>query len=203
MDLPEKVADFDPQRIVGLFKSFLDREIEFQFGDGLPVCPGRKMSAQIIIDFLNITRPEAELVLKGLITEGYLDPEKLVPTRRGMALSQISDRPKISRAEAEEILENVLVWADHVNADADTQVKLKSIHLFGSLERGQPMVGDIDLFVEFTTLDLANDLQPEDQDREDELCDELVELSEYLSPSGDLQREMMSDVPMRQIFPRV
>ncbi|MBW9076061.1 hypothetical protein [Agrobacterium deltaense] len=203
MDLPEKVADFDSQRIVGLFKSFLDREVEFQFVDGLLVRPDRKMSAQIIIDFLHITRPEAELVLKGLIVEGYLDPEKLVPTRRGMALSQISDRPKISRAEAEEILESVLVWADHVNADADARVKLKSIHLFGSLERGQPMVGDIDLFVEFTTLDLANDLQPEDQDREDELSDELVEISEYLSPSDALQREMMSDVPMRRIFPRV
>jgi predicted nucleotidyltransferase len=120
-----------------------------------------------------------------------------------MGLSQHIDRPKLSRAEAEAILDRVIQWADHTNVEAGARVKVKAIHLYGSLERGADEVGDIDLFVEFTTMDLEMDLQPEDMEREEELCEELTYISDYLSPSSVLERMMMHDVPMRQVFPHV
>lgn len=79
---------------------------------------------------------------------------------------------------------------------------MKTIHLYGSLAQGADEVGDVDLFVEFTTMDLAMDLQREDMDRENELCEELTSISDYLSPSSWLDREMMGDVSMRQVFPQ-
>ncbi len=88
------------------------------------------------------------------------------------------------------------------NAVLDARVKVKPIHVYGSLERGADEVGDIDLFVEFTTLDLGMDLQPEDEEIEDELLKELTGISDYLSLSSYLDRMMMDDVPKRQIFPR-
>ena len=42
------------------------------------------------------------------------------------------------------------------------------------MERGADEVGDVDLFVEFTTMDLGDDLQSDDQEREDELAEELA-----------------------------
>ena len=118
-----------------------------------------------------------------------------------MALTHHVDRPKLPRAEAEVILGQVLEWADRTNAVADARVKVTAIHLYGSLERGADEVGDIDLFIEFTTMDLGEDMQPEDMERESELCEELSAISEYVSPSSALDRMMMDDVSMRQVFP--
>jgi predicted nucleotidyltransferase len=91
------------------------------------------------------------------------------------------------------------LWVDQKNAVLDARVKVKTIHLYGSPERGADEVGDIDLFVEFTTLDLGMDLQPEDEEIEDELLKELTGISDYLSFPF---RMMMDDVPKRQIFPQ-
>ncbi|MET4258251.1 hypothetical protein ABIC09_003193 [Bradyrhizobium sp. S3.12.5] len=70
-------------------------------------------------------------------------------------------------------------------------------------ERGAEEVGDVDLFIEFTTMDLGLDLTPEDQQREWERSEELVAISEYLSPSSFIDWMLMGDVPMRQAFPRL
>ncbi|SDD08687.1 hypothetical protein SAMN05216337_1007145 [Bradyrhizobium brasilense] len=203
MDLPEKIAELDARKVREMFKNFVERKMEVEWKDGLPVRNVRRMTPSVIETDLGVPPAEAELIQAKLIAEGYLEPEKFTPTRLGMALAQHSDRPKISRAEAEAILTRVLDWADRTNAVPDARVKVKMIHLYGSLERGAAEVGDVDLFVEFTTMDLGPDLMPEDQEREQELGEELVAISEYLSPSSFIDRMLMEDVSMRQVFPRV
>jgi predicted nucleotidyltransferase len=202
MDLPEKIADLDARKVREMFKTFLEREIEVEWKDGLPVRNVRRMTPSLIEAELGVPPAEAELIQAKLISERYVEPEKFTPTRLGMALAQHSDRAKISRADAEAILTQVLGWADRTNAVPDARVKVKTIHLYGSLERGAAEVSDIDLFIEFTTMDLELDLTPEDQQREEELAQELVTISEYLSPSSFIDRMLMEDVPMRQVFPR-
>jgi predicted nucleotidyltransferase len=118
-----------------------------------------------------------------------------------MALSQYTDRPKIARAEAEKILANVLAWAADTNAVPNARVKVKAIDLFGSLQRGEPFVGDVDIFIEFTTMELGADLEPEDMGREVELLEELSQISDYVSPSSVFDREYMVDVPRHRVFP--
>jgi hypothetical protein len=118
----------------------------------------------------------------------------------GNGALQHVDRPKLARAEAEEILQRMLAWADGVNAEPNARVRVKTIDLFGSLQHGAAEVGDIDLFVVFTTMDLAMDLQPEDQDCEDELTAEPVSISGDISPSSELDQICMG-VPSSRVFP--
>jgi hypothetical protein len=40
-----------------------------------------------------------------------------------MALVQRPDRPRISRVEAEKILQQVLDWADRINAQSDARLE--------------------------------------------------------------------------------
>lgn len=203
MDLPEKIAELDARKVREMFKNFLEREMEVEWKDGFPVRNVRRMTPSVIEAELGVPPAEAGLIQDKLISEGYIEPGKFTPTRLGMALAQHTDRPKISRADAEAILSQVLDWADRTNAVPDARVKVKTIHLYGSLARGAAEVGDVDLFVEFTTMDLGQDLMPEDQQREEELSEELVSISEYLSPSSFIDRMLMEDVPMRQVFPRL
>jgi predicted nucleotidyltransferase len=202
MDLPEKIAGFDPRRVREMFRKFLEPNTEVEFRNGVFFQTVRRMTPDIIAAELQAPLAEAQRMQAALVTEGWLIPTQFTPTRKGMALAQHKDRPKISRVKAWEILDHVLDWADQKCSDPDARVRVKSIHLYGSLERNADEVGDIDLFVEFTTLDLGMDLQPEDQETEDELAKELGGISNYLSPSTCLDRMMMEDVPQRQIFPR-
>jgi predicted nucleotidyltransferase len=185
-----------------MFKTLMEGETKFVWKDGVPNVVPRKVTLDLIKASLSVTDGDAQRIHTALVAEEWIEPGKFVPTRRGMALAQHIDRPHISRAAAEEILDRVLHWADSINADEDARVKLRAIYLFGSLERGEPEVGDIDLFVEFMTLDLGDNVEPKDMDRERELFEELTSISDYISPSSELDRKIMSDVPCRQVFPR-
>ena len=202
MDLPETIAGLDPRQMREVFKNFLERDTEVEVRNGVRFPVDRRMAPDVIAAELQVSLAEAKRIQAALVTEGWIEPAKFTPTRKGMGLAQHRDRPKISRAKAEEILGQVLDWTDQKNSVSDARVKVKTIHLFGSLERGADEVGDIDLFVEFTTVDLGMDLQPEDDEMEDELLEELTDISDYLSLSSSLDLMMMDDVPKRQIFPR-
>lgn len=202
MELPEKIAGLDARRVREMFRNFTAPEAEVDWNDGTPVTNGRRMTPDFIAEQLEVNSDEAQRVQVALVAKGWIEPEKFTPTRQGMALAQHDDRPKLPRAGAEALLAEVLDWAERTNAEPDARVKVKYIHLYGSLLGDADEVGDVDLFVEFTTMDLDMDLEPEDMEREDELCEELTSISGYLSPSTALDREMMSDVPMRQVFPR-
>jgi predicted nucleotidyltransferase len=202
MDLPEKIAGIDARKIRAVFKTLMEREIEYKWNGGAPIIVPRKVTPDLIECSLGLPGAEAQQIQEMLVAEGWIEPEKFVPTSQGMALAQHIDRPRLSRREAEDILDQVLNWADRINANVQARVKLKAICLFGSLERGEAEVGDIDLFVAFTTLDLGDDLQPEDMDRQTEMVEELKGISEYISPSCELDMMMMSDVPKKQVFPR-
>ena len=202
MELPKIIAGVDMPKAREMFKTFVEEEKPLVWNEGKPHSVVRTISPQLTETSLNVSGAEAKQVHEALVSEGWIEPEKFVPTRRGVALAQHVDRPRISRAEAGKILERVLDWADGINEDPDARVKLRAIRLFGSLERGEAEVGDIDLFVEFTTFDLGDDMQPEDMVRESELAGDLKDISEYISPSDELSRQMMLDVPTLRIFPR-
>lgn len=202
MDIPEKIAGFERRQICELFKTFTEQESDLAWEAGVPKLTVRQMTISFICDSLGLQHDHANLVQAALIDEGWIDKDKLTPTRSGMALAQHVDRPKISQAEAEAILNRVLKWAERTNATSDARVKVKTIFLFGSLNRGAAWVDDIDIFVEFTTMDLGDDLQPEDMEREDELCEELASISERISQSSEIDRMIMDDVEMRQVFPQ-
>jgi predicted nucleotidyltransferase len=200
MELPKTIAGLDARKVREMFKDLMKRETEYTWKDGVPSVVIRRVTPELIAASLHASTEAAERIQVELVSEGWIEPAKFVPSTRGMALAQHVDRPRLTRAEAEGILDKALEWADRTNADPEARVKIKSIDLFGSLLRDQNDVGDVDLFVEFTTMDLGTDLESEDLAREDELGAELVAISEYISPSSDLDR-MIMDVPSQRIFP--
>jgi hypothetical protein len=202
MELPEKIVGLDARRIREMFKNFTALKSETDFNNGVFIVKIPQMTPDFIAEQLKILSGEAQQLQAALVAKGWIKPEKFTPTRKGMALSQHVDRPKLARAKAEALLNQVLDWADRTNAAAGARVKVKTIHLYGSLAQGADEVGDVDLFVDFTTMDLGEDLQCEDMEREKELSKELTSISEYLSPSSWIDCKMMDDVPMRLVFPR-
>ena len=201
MKLPDKIAGLDSYRVHLMFKGFIEGKTKYVVEDGVPRQIERAVTTDLIEGALQTSTEEASHIQKELVLEGWIEPIKHVPTRKGMALAQYEDRPRIAREDAEKILDDVLNWADQVNVK-NARVGIKSIHLYGSLLHNTAEVGDIDLFVEFTTLDLGENLQPEDMELEDDLADELGNLSEYISPSDELARLQMDDQPQKQIYPR-
>lgn len=201
MEIPEKVAGVETARMIELFQSFLALDPGFQFDNGELSYNPKRVSVEFVANTLSISLEEASKIQAELVTEGWIDAAKLIPTRKGMGLSQHVDRPKLSRDQADAILAEVVAWAHRVNADPEARVTVRTMHLYGSLQRREEQVGDIDLFIEFTTLDLGDDMQPEDMEREEELSEELAAISEYLSPASQFDRGLMSDVPTTLVFP--
>lgn len=201
MELPEQVAGVAARQVRDMFGKFISTESEYDWTGGLPRLIPRKMDAAYISASLSTSSEAAEEIVSKLVQEGWLEEQKLIPTHAGMALAQHIDRPRIARAEAETLLEQVLVWVEAVNSDTEGRVLVRQVDLYGSLARGEPTVGDVDLVVTFTTMDLGEDLQPEDMDREDELRAELSAISEYLSPATELDKLAMPDADYRTIYP--
>ncbi len=184
-----------------LFKSFAELKSELRRNESVLSLAVRRMTPEYVAEFLDLPNAEASRIQSELIAEGWIHEEKLTPTRKGMGLAQHIDREKISRAEAEALVERVISWAVATNAKISARVKIKEIHLYGSLQRAAAWVDDVDLFVEFTTMDLGMDLQPEDMELEHRLCEELCAISDRLSPSTVFDRMSMHDVPTRKVFP--
>ncbi|AJD54465.1 hypothetical protein SAMN02744133_108196 [Thalassospira xiamenensis M-5 = DSM 17429] len=204
MDIPEKIAGVEWNILQNAFKEFLEISSEWKWVDGKLVAEAKRMSPQFLSESLSVSLAEASAIHEVLFKEDWIDPVKNTPTRKGMALAQHVDREKIPRAQALEILEQVINWAENVAVRPQERVAVKTIHLYGSLLRGADQVGDIDIFVEFTTTDLIDQgiVEPEDMELECELCEELAAISDYVSPSSWFDRRLMEDVPMKKVFPR-
>ncbi|MDA9495499.1 hypothetical protein [Bradyrhizobium sp. CCBAU 11361] len=80
MDLPEKIAELDAREAREMLKNFLEREIEVEWKDSLPVRNIRRMTSSVIEAELGLPPADAERIQAKLIAEGYLEPEKFTPT---------------------------------------------------------------------------------------------------------------------------
>lgn len=202
MILPPKIATLDPRRVRDMFKAFNEADTEYDLSGAAPKFVLRRMTRTYVRDELNLSDAKADEVHRSLIEEGWIDAERLCPAHQGMGLANHLDLPRISREEGLELVERVLDWVDRANADENSRVRIKSIELYGSLERGSADIGDVDIVVAFNTMDLDDGPLPEDMDREDELAAELTAISPYISPATELDKLGMPHANYRQIYPR-
>src|SRR5664279_1966637 len=105
MELPEKIAGLDGRKVRDMFKAMMAIETKMEWNDGAPSIEPRRVTPELIETFFNVPEGEALRIQADLVAERWIEPSKFVPTMLGMALSQHVDRPKLARAEAEEILE--------------------------------------------------------------------------------------------------
>lgn len=91
---------------------------------------------------------------------GLLDDERseLTPTGRAVAHSRSVVKTELTKARA--ILDQLLERFVAINADPDRLISINTVYLYGSVMRGDPLVGDIDLDIEASRGPAyANDLQ--------------------------------------------
>jgi hypothetical protein len=91
---------------------------------------------------------------------GLLDDERseLTPTGRAVAHSRSVVKTELAKARA--ILNRLLERFEAINADPDRLISINRVYLYGSVMRGDPLVGDIDLEIEASRGPAyANDLQ--------------------------------------------
>lgn len=119
MELPEKISGLDARQVREMFKNFLAQDTEMEWNDRGPVLKVRRVTPDFIAEQLEIAPGEAQRIQAALVAEEWIEPEKLTPTKKGMALAQHVDRPKLPRAEAEALLAQVLDWADRTRAVFD------------------------------------------------------------------------------------
>ncbi|ASR53673.1 hypothetical protein [Blastomonas fulva] len=98
------------------------------------------------------------LEIAGLL--GLLDDERsdLTPTGRAVAHSRSVVKTELTKARG--ILDQLLERFVAINADPDRLISINRVYLYGSVMRGDPLVGDIDLDIEASRGPAyANDLQ--------------------------------------------
>src|SRR4051812_48420877 len=115
MKFPEKIAWIDISKFCDLFKAFIEHESVPRWENGLPVIEERKITAELIEASLGVSVSEAKSIHKTLVVEEWILADRLVPSRKAMALAQHVDRPPLPREIALAILDRVLDWADRVN----------------------------------------------------------------------------------------
>lgn len=199
MRLPSEVAGRDASEMRDLFKKFID-EGQADFGGNFRGGTPRNMDASWVSTRLKVTEEVARSVVEALVEEGYLE-ERLVPAVKGMALAGHLDRDRITRSEADRIISELIEWAKELEATGQ-RVRVKSLEIFGSYLTDADSLGDIDIVVIFTTDDLtqSGDLEPEDTEREEELCAEISSISEYISPHQLWDRLTLAGEEFRLVF---
>ncbi len=86
------------------------------------------------------------LEIAGLL--GLLDDERSELTSTGRAVAHSRSVVKADLTKARAILDQLLERFEAINADPDRLISINRVYLYGSVMRGDPLVGDIDLEIE-------------------------------------------------------
>jgi len=169
---------FPVETVQRLLKAFDDLPLQDHFKDGEYIRVPKRLTAPLIQAQLGCSPEQATALLGELINHGYVLADRLIPTNQGMALMNARTDPRISRAEAQVIVDRLVEVAEEENSRADARVFIEQIAIFGSYVSDKPDLGDIDVFV---SIPLVDDLQPEDMEEMDRLSDALQAVSKYVS----------------------
>ena len=158
------------------------------------------MTPNFIASMLDISTEDAQQLATDLVEEGWLKRDKAILSAQGMGLANYEDRPRLPRQQADEIVRHTIEWAKDVNSRTGARVLIESIELFGSYLGSCNDVGDIDMVVKFNTSSLE-DLDSKDLDKEDAILNELLKISDYISPANEFDKLTLSSATFRKIFP--
>ncbi|WP_280153263.1 hypothetical protein [Piscinibacter sp. XHJ-5] len=164
--------------------------------DGEWVVPLKRLSADFVASELGVQDTQARALFAELVERGYLDGSGK-PLTPAMALLGANGLPRISRAQMDVIIADLVAAAAALNARPGARIKIASIELFGSALHIRDDYGDVDVRVVF---DEPDDLQPEDIDEKDTVSEQLQAVSNYVSmlPEFDL---VGLDTERKAIYP--
>lgn len=189
---------FPIEQVQRVLKAFLDLPSQDYFQDGQYVRVPKRMSVPFIETELACSSEQAEALLGELLDMGYLLAERLIPTTQGMALMNARTDPRISRAQAQAIVNRLVEVAENENSRPGARMFIDQIDIFGSYVSDRADLGDVDVFV---SIPLIEDLQPEDMDEIDRLSNALQEISPYVSLHNELD-PVAADAKKETIYVR-
>lgn len=96
--------------------------------------------------FATLIHGSHALEIAGLL--GLLDDERSDLTPIGRAVAHSRSVVKTELAKARAVLDQLLERFEAINADPDRLISINRVYLYGSVMRGDPLVGDIDLEIE-------------------------------------------------------
>lgn len=173
----KKVCGLDAVQVRDALRAFLATETPMSVENGEVRIERKTLKKEFLAKELGLSQTAASVLLSGLMSEGYIDGEKLTPTASGMALAAAEDRDRLPLDDARKILGEFLEAVKTVNANPGARVLIERVHVFGSYLKDAETVGDIDVLIEAF---LPSDCQPEDMDEQDDVLAE-IKISEYLS----------------------
>ncbi|MBI2768365.1 MAG: hypothetical protein HYX47_01975 [Burkholderiales bacterium] len=174
---------FPTEQVQRVLKAFDDLPSQDHFKDGHYVRVPKRLSVPLIEEQLGCSSQEAMALLGELVELGYLLADRLIPTTQGMALINARTEPRISRAQAQTIVDRLVEVAEEESGRPNARMFIEKIEVFGSYVSNKPDLGDVDVVV---SIPLIDDLQPEDMDEMDRLSSALQAVSPYVSLHDEL-----------------
>lgn len=190
-------SEFDTGQVQELLRKFIGIESKSEFVDGAFVRHRKILDSAFIERHFKCGHDKAKLLLAELISGEYLDGSRLTPLPKGMGLAHDKGLPRISRADAEKIVEDLIAAAIAVNARLGARVFVESLDVFGSYVSGKPTLGDVDVRL---VMVVEGEHQPEDQYEMDEIND-MLQVSDYVSFTGEYDI-VANQAPRIRIFAR-
>ena len=171
-------------RVRDALVAFIGSPVEIDFSGALPKIAPKELKSRFLSDELHLTVSQGRALLKCLITSGYVDGARLIPTSLGMALANARSRPRLDRKGANALLKRFISAVKTANRRPGARVLIKEVRIFGSMLSSTPAVGDIDLIVTMQLPD-PDDLQPEDIIERNRLASRIL-VSRYISLHDEL-----------------
>lgn len=162
-----------------LIRDFLEIPAELVMVDGEWTVPRKRVTNEFIAKNLDRTSEEAALVRAELVEQGFID-ESGKPLAPAMALAGDKGLPRISRAQVEVVVRDLIDAARNINSRPDARIFVERVEVFGSYLHDQPDYGDVDVLV---TLTPPIDFTQEEGEEEHLVYTTLQEVSPYVSIS--------------------
>jgi predicted nucleotidyltransferase len=173
--LGKKICGRPAIELRNAFRAFVNVVPYGDFKDGQYIRRTRQLSLAFLGSELGLSKKNASALHRCLVSEGFIDAERLIPTAKGMSLAQAKARNRISRTRAKEILKEFLVEVRKANSKPGARVFVEQAYVFGSYLTKIETVGDIDLLVVLSTPNSGEDFE-----RWGRLTNK-IKISEYLS----------------------
>lgn len=153
-------------------------------------------------------KPIARKIIKQLVKEGYLVLQKvnyinvfqyeLTETEKGRRFGVATANPAISRQKAEQLLNDLIERAKHVNDTKKLVYFVESIKVFGSFLSQKEILGDLDVAVKLTRKCEADKFMKVSQQRIQLAINKGRRFSNYIEEIFWPHREVMLLLKARQ-----
>jgi predicted nucleotidyltransferase len=133
--------NIDPSTLVAGYRASTIKKALVHFNNH------RNVATLVDLKSLFPTRRDGVLVYELCKLKGFIDQQTSSVTEQGMGFARSRLTQRVSLEKAISVLRELIAKIEQFNADDDQTEQIDDVWLFGSVMRGEPNVGDIDLAI--------------------------------------------------------